>query len=103
VRFQPQKFTPDSGLYKGELCEGVKVVLVDRDALQAMRMGIEIAAALAKLYPGKFEPEKTIMLLGNAATIKQLASGGDPVAILASWNKELDAFWTIRAKYLLYH
>ena len=27
VRFEPEKFTPDSGLYKGELCEGVRVVL----------------------------------------------------------------------------
>jgi len=102
MRFEPQKFTPDSGLYKGELCEGVRVVLKDRDALQAMRMGIEIASAFGKLYPGKFDVAKMIELAGNAATVKQLMDGGDPTAIVVSWNKDLEAFRKFRAKYLLY-
>jgi uncharacterized protein YbbC (DUF1343 family) len=102
VRFDPEKFTPDSGLYKGELCEGVRVVLTDRDALQTMRMGIEIASALGKLYPGKFDAAKMIELVGNSATIHQLVAGGDPSAIVANWNKDLEAFRKVRAKYLLY-
>jgi len=102
VRFEPRKFTPDSGLYKGVLCEGVGVVLTDRAALQTMRMGMEISAALQKLYPGKFDAAKMIELVGNAATIEQLSAGGDPSAIVASWNDDLEAFRKIRAKYLLY-
>ncbi|HXC33070.1 MAG TPA: DUF1343 domain-containing protein [Verrucomicrobiae bacterium] len=102
VRFEPTKFTPDSGLYKGELCEGVTVVLTDRDALPVMRMGIEIAVALAKLYPGKFERQKLIELLGNAKTVQQLANGGDPAAVVASWNEDLGRFRSLRAKYLIY-
>ncbi len=102
VRFEPRKFTPDSGLFKGELCEGVHVVLVDRNALQSMRMGIEIAAALAKLYPGKFETAKMIALVGNGETIKQLQEGRDPSAIVANWNSVLNRFRNIRAQYLLY-
>ncbi|MGA7796469.1 MAG: DUF1343 domain-containing protein [Candidatus Acidiferrales bacterium] len=102
VRFEPEKFTPDSGLYKGELCEGVRVVLKDRDALQSMRMGIEIPSAFGKLYPGKFDAAKMIELVGNAATIKQLMEGNDPAAIVASWDKDLEAFRKVRAKYLLY-
>ncbi len=102
VRFEPEKFTPDSGLYNGELCVGVRVELKDRDALQAMRMGIEIASALGKLYPAKFNEAKMIELVGNAATIKQLMEGGDPAAIVASLDKDLAAFRKIRMKYLLY-
>jgi uncharacterized protein YbbC (DUF1343 family) len=102
VRFEPEKFTPDSGLYNGELCVGVRVELKDRDALQAMRMGIEIASALGKLYPAKFNEAKMIELVGNAATIKQLMEGGDPAAIVASSDKDLAAFRKIRMKYLLY-
>jgi uncharacterized protein YbbC (DUF1343 family) len=102
VRFEPEKFTPDSGLYKGELCEGLRVVLTDRDKLQVMRMGIEIASALGKRYPGKFDTAKMIELVGNAATIKQLMEGGDPAATVASWEKDLEAFRKLRAKYLLY-
>jgi uncharacterized protein YbbC (DUF1343 family) len=102
VRFEPEKITPDSGLYKGELCEGVRVALTDRDALQAMRMGIEIASALGKLYPGKFDLAKMIELVGNTATIKRLVEGGDPAVIAASWSRDLETFRKVRVKYLLY-
>jgi len=102
VRFEPQKFSPDSGLYKNELCEGVRVVLTDRNALQSLRMGIEIASALGKLYPGKFDSAKMIELVGNAATIQQLQNGEGPASIVASWNMDLEAFRKMRAKYLLY-
>ena len=102
VRFESQKFTPDSGIFKGELCEGVHVVLSDRNALQSMRMGIEIAAALSKLYPGKFEVGKMMTLLGNAETIKQLQGGRDPASIVNSWTSDLESFRKMRAKYLLY-
>jgi uncharacterized protein YbbC (DUF1343 family) len=102
VRFGPEKFTPEYGLYKGELCEGVNVVLTDRDALQTTRMGIEIASALGKLYAGKFDTAKMIELTGNVATIRQIARGQDAASIMASWNKDLDAFRRLRARYLLY-
>ena len=102
VRFEPQKFTPDSGLHRGELCEGVRIALTDRNLLQPLRMGIEIASALGKLYPGRFETAKMIFLVGNAETIKQLSDGKNPTAIVASWNKDLEAFRKVRGKYLLY-
>ncbi len=102
VRFEPEKFTPDSDLYKGELCHGVKVILTDRNALQSMRMGMEITSVLLKLYPEKFQPAKMIDLMGNAATIKQLVQSGGPFAIMESWNEGLEGFRNRRAKYLLY-
>jgi uncharacterized protein YbbC (DUF1343 family) len=102
VRFEPEKFTPDSGLYKGELCEGLRLVLTDRDRLQAMRLGIEIASALGKLYPGKFDTAKMIELVGNAQAVRKLVEGGDPSAIEAGWTKDVEAFRRIRMRYLLY-
>ena len=102
VRFEARKFTPDAGLFKGELCDGVHVVLSDRSTLQSMRMGIEIAAALTKFYPGKFETPKMIALVGNGETIKQLREGRDPSAIVGSWTPDLKSFRDVRLKYLLY-
>jgi uncharacterized protein YbbC (DUF1343 family) len=102
VQFAPGKFTPDSDLYKGQPCGGVSVKLTNRAALQTMRMGIEIAAALAKLYPRNFETAKMIALVGNTATIKQLADGDEPAAIADRWNAEIETFRKVRAKYLLY-
>ena len=77
--------------------------VTDRGSLQSMRMGIEIASALAKLYPGKFDTlAKMIELVGNAATIKRLVKGDSAAAIVSSWNEDLEAFRKVRAKYLLY-
>jgi uncharacterized protein YbbC (DUF1343 family) len=102
VQFEADQFTPDSGLYKGELCQGVRVVVTDRAALQSVRMGVEIAAALTKLYPDKFDAAKMIALVGNAATIERLSSGESPAVIVEGWDKSLAAFRVARAKFLLY-
>jgi uncharacterized protein YbbC (DUF1343 family) len=102
VQFEAQKFTPNSSLYEGVPCDGVRVVLADRDAFSAMRMGIEVATALSKLYPDKFSAAKMLELLGNAATVQQLAAGEDAGAIVASWSRSLESFRVIRAKYLIY-
>src|SRR6185369_11155168 len=102
VQFAPEKFTPDSDSYKGQPCDGVSVKLTNRAALQTMRMGIEIASALAKLYPRNFDTAKMIALVGNAATIKQLSDGDEPAAIADRWNAGIENFRKIRVKYLLY-
>ncbi len=103
ARFAPERFTPDSGLYKGEICQGARIVVTHRASLQSMRMGIEIASALAKLYPDKFDAAKIIELVGNAETVRRLKDGDLPSAIAASWSGDLAAFRKMRAKYLLYH
>jgi uncharacterized protein YbbC (DUF1343 family) len=102
VRFEPTKFTPNAGPHEGERCEGVRVVLTSRNSLDSLRMGIEIAAALKKLYPDNFDASRMIELVGNAATIEQLVGGVAPAAIVASWGKDLEEFRKMRAKYLLY-
>jgi len=90
----------------------VRVLLTDRVALQPMRMGIEIASALAKLdygtrdmirgYPGHFDASKMIELLGNSETIRRLGAGDTPASINASWDRDIAAFHKTRDKYLLY-
>jgi uncharacterized protein YbbC (DUF1343 family) len=102
VRFVADRFTPDSGLYKGELCEGAKVTLTDRALFRSMRLGIEIAAAMVKMYPGKLDLAKMIELVGNAGTIERLTRGDSPADIVSEWNGDLDSFRKVRAKYLLY-
>jgi uncharacterized protein YbbC (DUF1343 family) len=67
-----------------------------------MRMGLEIAAILQKLYPKQFEVSKLIELVGNADTVQQLQSGVAPEKIVASWSDSLMAFDKVRRKYFLY-
>jgi hypothetical protein len=65
-------------------------------------MGIEIASALGKLYPGKLDTPKMMMLVGNDSTIEQLTNGEEPGAIVVGWKEKLSAFEKTRTNYLLY-
>jgi uncharacterized protein YbbC (DUF1343 family) len=112
VRFVADRFTPVSGLHAGKLCEGARVVVTDRASLESVRMGVEIAAELTKHdpgnldvtsgYPGYFDVSKIIALVGNVETIRRLGEGAPPTSIVAGWNKDLETFRSVRAKYLLY-
>jgi len=92
-----------SGLYAGQHCGGVSIRVTDRAAVRSMRVGLEIASVLEKSYPNKFDLAKTIVLLGNDATVQQLKDGVPVEQIIASWSAALEAFEELRQKYFLYH
>jgi len=102
VSFTPMKFTPREGLYKGEQCGGVKIGIKDREAFRSMRMGLEIADALHRLYPKDFQLKKINELLGSDSTINRLERGDTPAAIVEGWSKDLANFRAMREKHLLY-
>ena len=102
VSFYPVSFTPASSTYAGERCHGVFVLVTDRDALRPVRVGLEIAAALERLDPTRYELDKALALLGSRATIGRIRAGDDPAAIAAGWAAD-EARWRSRiGKYLLY-
>ena len=94
LRFTGQPFIPVVGLYGGQRCGGVAVRVTDKQAVRSMRMGIEIATILKKLYPSNFDPAKLLFLVGNADTIRQLQEGTPPEQIVASWSNQLNDFDT---------
>jgi uncharacterized protein YbbC (DUF1343 family)/CubicO group peptidase (beta-lactamase class C family) len=102
VRFVPVHFTPTASNYSGEQCEGVNIVLVERNALDAPELGIELAAALKKLYPQQFHMERMNELLVNQAVYDALAKGEDPRRIAQDWQEGLEKFQELRKKYLIY-
>lgn len=103
VRFAATQFTPASGIYNGTVCNGIAISVRDRAAFQPVRMGLEIASALHRLYPAQFHIEKMIELLGSQSTIDRLAQGDDPKEIEAGWAADVNRFRAVREKYLLYH
>jgi uncharacterized protein YbbC (DUF1343 family) len=102
VRFRAAAFTPTSGLHHGELCQGVTIEIVDRDKIRSMKMCLEIAETLRRMYPKEFQIEKIIELLGSQTTLEQLEKEAPIESILKSWEPQLDRFWAMRAKYLIY-
>ena len=101
VRFVPVSFTPTASAYAGKECHGVNLVLLDRNALDAPELGLELASALAK-QSTQFRMDAVKDLLVNAAAFDALLAGRDPRRIADDWREGIEAFQKTREKYLLY-
>jgi uncharacterized protein YbbC (DUF1343 family)/CubicO group peptidase (beta-lactamase class C family) len=101
VRFSAADFVPASDAYRNRECHGVRISLEDRQALDSARLGIEIASALHRLYPG-FELDRTLGMIGSRSVLSAIKGGDDPAAVESGWQGKLAVFRATRAKYLLY-
>jgi uncharacterized protein YbbC (DUF1343 family)/CubicO group peptidase (beta-lactamase class C family) len=103
VRFYPVSFTPAAGAkLGGQACHGVFVIVTDRDRLRPVRLGVQIAATLSRLYGSQFTLEDAAPLLGSKAAIARIRAGDDVAAIAASWAQDEAAWRLTRSQYLLY-
>ncbi|HST12964.1 MAG TPA: exo-beta-N-acetylmuramidase NamZ domain-containing protein [Terriglobales bacterium] len=102
LRFVPVSFTPSSSSHAGQVCQGVNIVVLDRNTVDAPELGLELAAALLKLYPKDFKIERMNELLVNQAAYEALVGGQDPRRVAEGWRDSLEKFGEMRAKYLLY-
>lgn len=103
VRFVPVRFTPSTSVFKGETCNGINAIITDRSRFRPVANGIEIAAALRKLYPSDWKVDSYARLLVNADTLSRVKSGQTPEEIMRSWSPKLEEFRRVRAKALIYN
>lgn len=113
VRFRPAFFRPAFHKYRGEMCGGAQIIVVDLPDLDPVVLGLTVIKCLRDLYPGKFrwrlppyEREKKKMpfdiLVGNKWIRHSLEKNRPVAEIERRWQKGLRAFLKIRKKYLLY-
>ena len=102
VNFYPVRFTPTSSKYANHECQGVFMVVTDRLALRPVRLGVEIAALLHKLYGAQFDLDAAERLLGSKEALARIRAGDDPETIAASWAAGEESWRRLRSKYLLY-
>lgn len=89
--------------YKNEICEGVQLILTDRDNYKPVEAAVKLISVIHNLYPDKFEMDKHFDLLWGTDTIrKSILAGKTPDEIINSWQKELLDFINLRNNYLLY-
>lgn len=102
VRFVPVQFKPNASVFKGETCSGVNIIVVDREAFESVTTGLEIAAALRKLYPADWQAERYERLLVNKSVFESIrdADGAEKALLLVRPIKE--EFLARRAPFLLY-
>ncbi|MFA4902149.1 MAG: exo-beta-N-acetylmuramidase NamZ domain-containing protein [Desulfobaccales bacterium] len=102
IVFEPVVFTPSASPYPRQRCEGVRLRVKDRAVLNSPALGVELAAALYRLYPGKFQFGGTLGMCGSRDVINSIKCGVDPRTIEDQWQARLKSFDRLRAKYLLY-
>ncbi|HYJ86097.1 MAG TPA: exo-beta-N-acetylmuramidase NamZ domain-containing protein, partial [Pyrinomonadaceae bacterium] len=103
LRFVPVHFTPKASVFKGEECGGINILVTDRARFRPVISGLEIAAALRKLYPSDWKVDSYLRLLVNSDTLERLKRGESAAEIARTWSAKLDEFRTARTKMLLYN
>ncbi len=102
VRFMARRFRPQASVYEGEVCEGLDILLVNREVFDPVLMGLELLAAVLRFHPGEFQLESVMRLLGSDEAAARLKRGESGREILAAMRGQLEGFLRVRAAYLLY-
>jgi len=102
VSFVAIEFTPSSSKFANEKCSGVNIIITDRNRFEPLRTGFEIAAALRRLYPDKWDAKAYDRLLGNQKTLQSLLDGKLADEIEEVVREDVNDFLRRRIKYLLY-
>jgi uncharacterized protein YbbC (DUF1343 family) len=102
VRFVPIRFTPKTSVFQDKVCAGVYIMITDRDALNAVDVGITLALTLQRLYPNEFALEKIQHLLRHSPAIEAIKTGKSLADIKQSWTNGLEEFKKRREKFLIY-
>lgn len=102
IRAYATSFTPTESNFKGTRVEGVRFEITNRELVDATRLGLELAGAMQKLYPGKIDWAQATRLIGSADVIERIEAGEDPRAIQQSFQDAVAGFVKLREQYLLY-
>jgi uncharacterized protein YbbC (DUF1343 family) len=102
LRIYPIRFVPQAKPFANELCGGVFLMVVDRDGFDASQAMVALVSALHRLYPDRFQIDKSLTLLGNEALLQQLKSGAAYKTLFQSMAADQARFLRTRSKYLLY-
>jgi uncharacterized protein YbbC (DUF1343 family) len=99
-----QDETPSKSTYKGRLCRGLRITVIDREKLDPIALFLVLNHALMALYPNDFQwrwPEAEKMV--GTSKFQQLCErGAKPDEILKLFQKQDLEFTAARKPFLLY-
>ena len=102
VRVVPVFFTPRAGKNQGIKCGGINIVITDYDTFRSVSFGLRLISILQQLYPGKFDIDPVMELLGNEEVMTQLKHGGCPEETTLDQNSNFLKFLDKRNAALIY-
>lgn len=104
VIFREAWFTPVFSKFKGKLCGGAQIHVLDRDKFKPWETTLFIIQTIKELYPDdlKFHPDYFDKIMGTSKVRKALEQGVKVPQIIKQFLKDTEAFAEIRKPYLIY-
>ncbi len=108
------RFRPAFGKHAGEVCAGLELHALDREALQPVALGLHLLHVVRDVHPESFgwrpDPYEFVAdrpaldLLTGSPEARELIEAGAPLApLLESWKAEVATFEATLEGILLYH
>lgn len=104
VHFREAWFTPVFSKYKGRLCGGAQIHVLDRNIYRPFQTTLYIIKTIMDMYPQnfKFHSEYFDKIMGTSKIRKGLLNDLPVEALIHTYQTELDKFAEVREPYLLY-
>ncbi len=85
-------------VYPGQKCEGVRIVLTDRNRLDSPLLGVELMAALWRLYSDRPRSTARSAAIGSRASLAAVKALVDPRDVAQSWTPGVAEFLAKRQR-----
>ncbi|MGP3948909.1 exo-beta-N-acetylmuramidase NamZ family protein [Streptomyces sp. 7N604] len=104
VRFREAYFAPTFSKFQGKTIGGVQLHVHDRGAYDPVRTGIGLLVTAKRVWSGfAWRQDNWIdKLTGSSAVRTMIDAGADTDEVTGAWQERLEAFRTVRRKYLRY-
>ncbi|MFH0794469.1 MAG: DUF1343 domain-containing protein [bacterium] len=102
VRFRPAYFAPSFDDYTGQQCGGVQIHVLDRATFDPIRTALFMLKTIYSKYPSQITIGSYASTLMGVSNLHNRIKTEDVDSIITGWQTNLDAFKTLRAKYLIY-
>lgn len=106
IRFSATYFIPVFQKYRGEVCAGVRIHVLNRKEVRPVELGVKLIRTLQALYPKEFgfpyENSGRFHIDVETGTDEIRRNEKTAEVILRGWEREAEAFHRIRDRYSLY-
>ncbi len=102
ARFIPMRFTPSASKFAGQECQGIRILITQRQRFDPLLLGMQLAVQVRRLHSEVWEAETVNKLLCNDRVMQGILTGKDAKSLGQLWQKPLAEFIERRRPHLLY-
>lgn len=105
LKFLPASFTPARSAYRKKTCQGFRMIVTNRNAIDPLRTLVTIAHEVHKHLPEKGRDKNWSRIahaIGDTAFIEAISRGEGAESLRQRIAGDVKAFQEVREKYLLY-